>query len=65
MANAQWKTGTRVKVAPVGWEMTVVGYDSVGSVICEWIREEHPARGYFTPTTLALADTAEPAGLRS
>jgi uncharacterized protein YodC (DUF2158 family) len=62
MTSAQWNSGTRVKLTPGGLEMTVVGYDSVGSAICEWSRGDHLLRGYFTPTTLALADRATTAG---
>ena len=61
MINAQWNSGTRVKLIPSDMEITVVGYDSVGSVICEWTFGEHLVRGYFTPTILALADNAEAA----
>lgn len=61
MTNAQWSYGTRVKFPSSDLEMTVVGYDSVGSAICEWNRGEQLVRGYFTPTTLALADNAEAA----
>jgi len=41
--------------------MTVIGHDSVGSVICEWSQGEHLVRGYVTPTVLVLADDAEAA----
>ena len=61
MTNAQWNSGTRVKLTSSDLEMTVVGYDSVGSAISEWNRGEHLVRGYFTPTILALADNAEAA----
>jgi uncharacterized protein YodC (DUF2158 family) len=58
MTNARWNSGTRVKLTSSDFEMTVVGYDSVGSAICEWIRGEHLVRGYIVPTILALADNA-------
>ena len=61
MTNAQWDSGTRVKLTSSDLEMTVVGNDSVGSAICEWNRGDHLVRGYFTPTILALADNAEAA----
>lgn len=64
MAKAHWKSGTRVRVKSVDWAMTIVGYDSVGSVICEWKRGEHLARGYFNPKILALVDDAEAAKTR-
>jgi len=41
--------------------MTVVGYDSLGSVICAWNREEHPVHGYVTSAVLTLADNPETA----
>jgi uncharacterized protein YodC (DUF2158 family) len=47
-----------VKLTSSDFEMTVVGYDSVGSAICEWNRGERLVRGYFAPTILALADNA-------
>ena len=61
MTNAQWNSGTRVKFPSSDLEMIVVGYDSIGSAICEWNRGEQLVRCYFTPTTLALADNAETA----
>ena len=61
MTNAQWKSDTRVRISESDREMTVVGRDSVGSVICEWSQGEHLVRGYVTPTVLVLADDAEAA----
>ncbi len=59
MTNAHWISGTRVKINSTGLSMTVVGYDSVGSVICEWNRGGHAVRGYVNPMILALASGAE------
>ncbi len=56
MANSQWKSGTLVKLNSTELVMTVIGYDSVGSVICEWHRDGQPARGYVTAAVLALVD---------
>jgi len=61
MTNAQWKSDTRVRISASHQEMTVIGHDSVGSVICEWSQGEHLVRGYVTPTVLVLADDAEAA----
>jgi hypothetical protein len=61
MTNAEWKSGTCVKLTASSLEMAVVGHDSVGSVICEWSQGEHLVRGYVTPTVLVLADRAEAA----
>ena len=60
MADVQWKSGTLVKINSIDLVMTVVGYDSVGSVICEWNREGQPVRGYVTAAVLALARSALP-----
>lgn len=59
MTNAQWKSDTRVRISESDREMTVVGRDSVGSVICEWSQGEQLFRGYVTPTVLVLANAAE------
>ena len=62
MAHPQFKSGTRVKVSAMNLVMTVVGYDSVGSVICEWNNcEEQPVRAYVTSAVLALADSTRQA----
>ena len=64
MTHLQFKSGTRVKISAMNLVMTVVGYDSVGSVICEWNCEGKPVRAYVTSAVLALAEStcqAEPA----
>jgi hypothetical protein len=53
MADAKWKSGTLVKVASGEQALRVVGYDSVGSVICELIEaQEKPLRLYASPPLL-------------
>ena len=65
MVTANLSSGSSVKLGTDGREMTVVGFDSVGSVICEWgDGEGRPTRrGYFTPSLLTStgqdASTAE------
>jgi uncharacterized protein YodC (DUF2158 family) len=53
MAQVSWKSGSPVKLGPDGRKMTVVGLDSVGSVICEWSEDGGAKRsGYVTPSLL-------------
>jgi uncharacterized protein YodC (DUF2158 family) len=53
MALVSWKSGCLVKLGANGRKMTVVGFDSVGSVICEWSEEGGAKRcGYITPSVL-------------
>jgi uncharacterized protein YodC (DUF2158 family) len=65
MTSDEWKSGTRVTFIPTGLEMAVVGYDSVGSIICDWTRGEHRVRSYFTPTALTLMEGAKTKGAAS
>ena len=45
MVKTPWKSGSLVKFVAGGGMLMVVGYDSVGSVICE--RVEYPERERF------------------
>ena len=52
-AQVSWKSGSLVKLGADGRRMTVVGLDSVGSVICEWAGDSGPKRcAYVTPSLL-------------
>lgn len=52
-AQVSWKSGCLVKLGAEGRKMTVVGFDSVGSVICEWAGDSGPKRcAYVTPSLL-------------
>ncbi|KJC53908.1 hypothetical protein UP10_41660 [Bradyrhizobium sp. LTSPM299] len=53
MADIKWKSGTLVKVLSSKQVLRVVGYDSVGSVICELIEnQDRPLRLYASPSLL-------------
>jgi hypothetical protein len=53
MADAKWKSGTLVKVLFGEQVLRVVGYDSVGSVICELIEsQDKPLRLHASPSLL-------------
>ena len=55
MADAKWKSGTLVKVLSGEQAMRVVGYDSVGSVICELIEsQDRPLRIFTSPSLLTV-----------
>jgi uncharacterized protein YodC (DUF2158 family) len=54
MAQVSWKSGCLVKLGANGRKMTVVGFDNVGSVLCEWSDDDGPGRhGYFTASLLS------------
>ena len=59
MVTANLSSGSSVKLGTDGREMTVVGFDSVGSLICEWGDGEGRStrRGYFTPSLLTNTDS--------
>jgi uncharacterized protein YodC (DUF2158 family) len=53
MAQTEWTRGNSVKLGPTGRKMTVVGFDGVGSAICEWSDDGgQKRRGYVTPSLL-------------
>ena len=56
MTVDRWKSGTVVRLLSGDRKMTVVGLDSAGSIICEWLDGDHLLRGYFTPAVLIAAD---------
>jgi hypothetical protein len=62
MKNSIFKSGTLVRLVSGvtlvsdDRQLTVVGNDSVGSVICEWPHEGHTLQAYFAPAVLTLAD---------
>ena len=56
MTNTILETGTIVKLVSDDRRMTVVGYDSVGSVICERSHGKQTVQAHFAPVVLALAD---------
>jgi uncharacterized protein YodC (DUF2158 family) len=59
MTTDRWSSGLLVKLRSSGRQMTVVGVDRVGSVICEWPAGDHHLRGYFNPMTLIIAENTE------
>jgi hypothetical protein len=52
MIEAQWKSGGRVKVSSGSRVLDVIGYDSVGSVICRPIDSPRHSGVYVTPSLL-------------
>ena len=53
-----WKSGGLVRIGSEGVRLSVVGYDSVGSVICELADREVPReRLYVTPALLYNAES--------
>ena len=53
MPKSEWKSGTLVKIKSCELGLRVVGYDSVGSVICEYIDDDtKKSRLYVAPTML-------------
>jgi hypothetical protein len=57
MAKKRWETGSQVKWAWGGKTLSVVGYDSVGSVICREI--DDPRKDlYVSPSLLVSVDAA-------
>jgi hypothetical protein len=57
MADGKWKSGTLVKVRSNERPLRVVGYDSVGSIICELLEDEvRPLRLYTSPSLLTEID---------
>jgi uncharacterized protein YodC (DUF2158 family) len=55
MINPPFKSGTLVKLPWGDQRLTVIGQDSVGSVICEWPHEGCSVQAYFAPEALTLA----------
>jgi uncharacterized protein YodC (DUF2158 family) len=56
MTKAHWKSGSRVKVSSGNRVLAVVGYDSVGSVICRPIDNPRHSGVYVTPSLLVDAE---------
>jgi hypothetical protein len=54
--RASWKSGNVVRLLSGGEAMKVVGYDSVGSVICEPLNDERHLGIYVPPSSLVAAD---------
>jgi hypothetical protein len=53
VSDRKWKSGALVTIASGGRTLRVVGYDSVGSVICEFIDDaEKLLRLYASPSLL-------------
>jgi uncharacterized protein YodC (DUF2158 family) len=53
MAQTAWTSGNSVRLGANGRKMTVVGFDSVGSAICEWSDDGGQKRcAYVTPSLL-------------
>ncbi len=62
MTQASWKSGSRVRLARA-WAnqmLFVIGYDSVGSVICRPIDDGRHRGVYVTPSLLISADEKSP-----
>ena len=54
--RASWKSGNVVRLSSGGEAMKVVGYDSVGSVICKPLNDERHLGIYVPPSLLIAAD---------
>jgi len=54
--SASWKSGSVVRLLSGGEAMTVVGRDSVGSVICRPLNDECHLGIYVPPSLLVAAD---------
>jgi uncharacterized protein YodC (DUF2158 family) len=51
-----WKSGSLVRLLSGGEAMNVMGYDSVGSVICRPLNDERHLGFYVPPSLLVAAD---------
>ncbi|SDJ72955.1 hypothetical protein SAMN05444171_0873 [Bradyrhizobium lablabi] len=57
--SVSWKSGSLVRLLSGGDAMTVIGCDSVGSVICQPLNDErHP--GIYVPPSLLVAADPDP-----
>jgi hypothetical protein len=56
MTEAHWKSGSRVRVSSGSRVLDVIGYDSVGSVICRPIDSPRHSGVYVTPSLLIEAE---------
>ncbi len=54
--SVSWKSGSLVRLSSGGEAMTVVGSDSVGSVICRPVNDERHLGIYVPPSLLVAAD---------
>ncbi|SDN34636.1 hypothetical protein SAMN05444050_1330 [Afipia sp. GAS231] len=55
-ASVSWKSGNVVRLLSGGEAMTVIGSDSVGSVICRPLNDERHLGIYVPPSLLVAAD---------
>lgn len=56
--RASWKSGSIVRLLSGGEAMKVLGYDSVGSVICRPLSDDRHLGIYVPPALLIAADPA-------
>jgi hypothetical protein len=54
--SVSWKSGNVVRLLSGGEAMTVIGSDSVGSVICRPLNDERHLGIYVPPSLLVAAD---------
>ena len=60
--SVSWKSGSAVRLLSGGEAMTVVGCDSVGSVICRPLNDDRHLGIYMPPSLLVAADPAPDQG---
>jgi len=60
--SVSWKSGDVVRLLSGGDAMKVIGYDGVGSVICQPLNDEHHLGIYVPPSLLMAADAGPDAG---
>jgi hypothetical protein len=60
--SVSWKSGDVVRLLSGGATMKVIGYDGVGSVICQPLNDEHHLGIYVPPSLLMAADAGPDAG---
>jgi hypothetical protein len=54
--SVSWKTGNVIRLLSGGDAMKVIGYDSVGSVICQPLNDERHLGVYVPPSLLVAAE---------
>ena len=54
--SVSWKSGSVVRLLSGGDAMKVIGYDGVGSVICQPLNDERHLGIYVPPSLLVAAD---------
>ena len=62
--RVSWKSGNVVRLLSGGDAMKVIGWDSVGSVICRPLNDERHL-GIYVPPSLLVAADAEPNAVAS